>query len=70
MATGNCPPDLLGVETADPTQLLNIPLIEDRRDLAIKRMAQSTHLRARPHADFLRDLPLRVQPTEEPFTAG
>ena len=46
------------------------PIMADQRDLAINLLAQEAHLRARQHTNVLRDLSLRVQPTEGPFTDG
>ena len=70
LAYGRKPPDLLDVENMTPDQLTESPLVEDRQDTELKRLAMQAHLKARQEDDLRKDLGQRVKPSDGPFQAG
>ena len=65
-ATGRRPPDLYGVETANPEQLTSKPPEEDISTLALQGLALRAHQDARKAADLRHDMARRTTPSDGP----
>ena len=70
IATGRRPPDLLDIETADPAQLSVEPLLGDRTQQELQRLALRAHQEARQSADLRHDMAKRTMPSDGPYKPG
>ena len=70
IATGRRPPDLLDIETSDPAQLSIEPLVEDRTQQELQRLALKAHQEARQAADLRHDMAKRTMPSDGPYKPG
>ena len=70
IATGRRPPDLLDIETSDPAQLSIEPLVEDRTQQELQRLALKAHQEARQAADLRHDMAKRAMPSDGPYKPG
>ena len=64
IATGRRPPNLLDIETADPAQLSVEPLVEDRTQQELQRLALKAHQEARQSADLRHDMAKGTMPSD------
>ena len=70
LAHGRRPPDLLDVETESPESLTEDPLITDKLDRIVKKVALKSHLEARQAEDLRLDLSRNIRPSDGPFKPG
>ena len=70
LAFGRRPPDLLDIETLDPAQTSTEPLPEDKDVETLRKIAMKSHIEARQHEDLLRDLSIRLRPSDGIFRPG
>ena len=69
-ATGRRPRDIVDVENMDPTQLSTDPLLADKLDRELQKLALAKHQEARQLQDLRQDIARNLRPSEGPFSAG
>ena len=70
MAFGRRPPDIIGVDNADPAQLTaEVPRSEVSIE-ATRKIAMKAYLEARQSEDLRRDIASKLQFTDGPFFPG
>src|SRR4051812_9960111 len=67
---GRTPPPLFDLETANPEQITNDPLVPDQLTEHMKVLAIKANLEAKQSDDLRRDMAARIKPSEGPYKLG